>query len=79
MPLEPETPAHGTLQDFGPIKRQLVHQSEDHEQGWQEVGETQGGGFVPEIRASREVPRTSMAQRFAERMRQAESSLPREA
>ena len=72
MPTNPENVADG-VEDFGPVRRQLVHKSEDHEQGWREEAEIQGGGKVPAVRSGRTLSRAPLAQQFAERMKQAES------
>lgn len=73
MPEERTSP-DDTLQDFGPVRRHLTDRSEDHEQGWRTEPEPTAGGRVPELRRGREVPRTPIAQRFAERIKQAEAS-----
>lgn len=73
MPRNRENASDDPVDDFGPVRPHLVHKSDDHEQGWREEVETQGGGEVPPLRAERTLSRVPLAQQFAERVKQAES------
>jgi hypothetical protein len=58
---------------FGPVKPHLTDHHEDHERGWAEPVEASGGGKVPR---QRQVSRVPLAERFAERVREAENADP---
>lgn len=62
-------------QIFGPVRPHLTDQIEDHERGWQERPAT-AGGRVPPLRSDRTLSRTSLAERFRQRVREAESGPP---
>jgi hypothetical protein len=73
MPRNRESAPDDPVDDFGPVRPHLVHKSDDHEQGWREEVETEGGGEVPAVRSERRLPRVPLAQQFADRVKQAES------
>jgi hypothetical protein len=58
---------------FGPVKPHLTDHKEDHERGWAEPADAPDGGKVPRVR---QVSRVSLAERFAERVREAENAGP---
>ena len=59
---------------FGPGRRYLIDQVEDHESGWMESPETPGGGAVPRLRSDREVNRAPLADQFRQRIEEARSA-----
>jgi hypothetical protein len=56
---------------FGPVKPHLRHERVDHEHGYQEPHEETGAhGHLPRRREDRPAPRTTLLERFQERVRE---------
>ena len=72
--LQPDGDQGAGPETFGPVRRYLVDQVEDHERGWVESSETPGGGAVPRLRSDREIDRTPLADRFRQRLDEARSA-----
>lgn len=53
---------------FGPVQPHLSAGQQDHKQGWNEPGETKGGGKTPRLDTGRVVPKVSLAEQFRARM-----------
>ena len=67
-------------QIFGAVAEHLTRQSRDVSRGWQEAAEAQGAqgaqgraGHVPPLRQDTEISKTTLAERFQQRLTEARS------